>query len=287
MNKKLLTIVGVSGALLFGSVYSISANTSGYDMYKDALKKTHELESTTMEMQFQLEDNGVNLLSSSTQMKTHNETNLMNGTTTTSNGKEASTVEMFRQDGKWFVKDGQKLYQMGPSERKHGHGHMGERSQELREDVEKLVDVLTKNLQQKMVVKEEQNGSKTVELELSKSEIPLAANIVSSLMLKHAAMMNDYKSETTSEFKHITPTLPELKEEIVIQEVEIAAQINPNNYIEKQTMTATVNGKDAAGMKHTLTVSFELELSDVNKTVVTPLDLQAEKLEIIEVKHGR
>jgi hypothetical protein len=286
MNKKLLTVVGVSGALLFTSVYSISANTSGYDLYKDALKKTHELESTTMEMQFQLEDNGTSLLSSSTQMKTHNDTNLMSGSTTTSNGKETSSVEMFRQDGNWFVKDGQKLYQMGSSERKHG-GHMGERSQELQEDLEKLVDVLTKNLQQKMVVKEEKNGNKSVELELSKSEIPLAANIVSSLMLKHAAMMNDYKSETTSEFKHITPTLPELKEEIIIQEVEIAAEINPNNYVEKQTMTATVSGKDAAGVKHALTVSFELELSDVNKTVVTPLDLDAEKLEVIEVKHGK
>jgi len=29
---------------MLGSVYSISANTSGYDLYKEALKKTHSAE---------------------------------------------------------------------------------------------------------------------------------------------------------------------------------------------------------------------------------------------------
>jgi hypothetical protein len=285
MNKKLLTVIGVSGALMFGSVYSISANTSGYDMYKDALKKTHELGSTTMDLQFQLEDNGKILMTSNTQVKTDSESNVMNGTTTMSNGTETSNMQMFRQDGEWYMKAEDKMYKMESSGKQHPK--MGERSQELQEDLEKLVDVLTKNLQQKIIVKDEKNGNKELELKLSKSEIPLAANIVSSLMVKHAAMMNDYKQDESSEFHHIKPTLPELKDEIVIQGVEISADIHPDNYVEKQTVTAMVSGKDAAGVAHSLTVSFEIELSDVNKTIVTPLDLTNEKLEIIEVKHGR
>ena len=48
MNKKLLAAIGISGTLMLGSVYSISANTSGYDLYKDALKKTHTAESATL-----------------------------------------------------------------------------------------------------------------------------------------------------------------------------------------------------------------------------------------------
>jgi hypothetical protein len=285
MNKKLLTVIGVSGALLFGSVYSISANTSGYDMYKDALKKTHELDSTTMDLQFQLDDNGKSLMTSNTKVKTNSDTNLMNGSSTMSNGTETSNMQMFRQDGEWYVKAEEKLYKMESSGKQHPK--MGERSQELQEDLEKLVDVLTKNLQQKIIVKDEKDGNKEVELKLSKSEIPLAANMVSSLMVKHAAMMNDYKQEETSDFKHIKPTLPELKDEIVIQGIEISADIHPDNYVEKQTVSATVSGKDAKGAAHSLTVSFEIELSNVNKTEVTPLDLTNEKLEIIEVKHGR
>jgi hypothetical protein len=285
MNKKLLTVIGVSGALLFGSVYSISANTSGYDMYKDALKKTHELGSTTMDLQFQLDDNGKSLMTSNTQVKTDSDANLMNGSTTMSNGTETSNMQMFRQDDQWYVKAEEKLYKMESSGKQHPK--LGERSQELQEDLEKLVDVLTKNLQQKIIVKNEKDGNKEVELKLSKSEIPLAANMVSSLMVKHAAMMNDYKQEEPSDFKHIKPTLPELKDEIVIQGIEISADIHPDNYVEKQTVSATVSGKDAKGAAHTLTISFEIELSNVNKTEVTPLDLTNEKLEIIEVKHGR
>jgi hypothetical protein len=285
MNKKLLTVIGVSGALMFGSVYSISANTSGYDMYKDAIKKTHELGSTTIDLQFQLEDNGKNLMTSNTQVKTDSDANLMNGSTTMSNGSETSSMQLFRQDGGWYVKAEEKLYKMESSGKQHAK--MGEHSQELHEDLEKLVDVLTKNLQQKIIVKEEKNGNKEVELKLSKSEIPLAANVVSSLMVKHAAMMNDYKQDESSEFHHIKPTVPELKDEIVIQRIEISADIHPDNYVEKQTVTATVSGKDAAGVAHSLTVNFEIELSNVNKTEVTPLDLTNEKLKIIEVKHGR
>jgi hypothetical protein len=284
MNKKLLTVIGVSSVLMFGSVYSISANSSGYDLYKDALKKTHELGSTTMDLQFQLEDNGKSLMTSSTQFKTNSVSNLMNGTTTMSSGTKSSSMQMYRQDGEWYVKAEEKIYKMESSGRQHPK--MGERSQELQEDLEKLVDVLTKNLQQKIIVKDGKNGNKKIELELSKSEIPLAANVVSSLMVKHAAMMNDYKQEDSSDFHHIKPTLPELKDEIVIQGVDISADIHPDNYVEKQTVTATVSGKDAAGAAHSLTVSFEIELSNVNKTKVTPLDLTNEKQEIIEVKHS-
>jgi hypothetical protein len=285
MNKKLLTVIGVSSALMFGSVYSISANTSGYDLYKDALKKTHVLSSTTMDLQFKLEDNGKSLMTSNTQVKTDRDANIMNGSTKMSNGSETSSMQMFRQDGEWYVKAEEKLYKMESSEKQHPK--MGSRSKELQEDLEKLVDILTKNLQQKIIVKDERNGNKEVELKLSKSEIPLAANVVSSLMVKHAAMMNDYKQEETSNFHHIKPTLPELKDEIVIQGIEISADIHPDNYVEKQTVAATVSGKDAAGVAHSLTVEFEIELSNVNKTEVTPLDLTNEKLEIMEVKHGR
>lgn len=285
MNKKLIGVIGISGALMFGSVYSISANTSGYELYKDALKKTHELQSTTMAIEFQLEDNGKDLLTSNTHIKTNSDTEVMNGITTMSNGKETTKMEMFRQDGQWFVQQAgeSKLYKMESSKRKHPN--IGERSQDLQEDLEKLVDVLTKNLQQKIVVSETEKGNKAIKLELSKSEIPLAANVVSSLMVKHAAMMNDYEETNTSDFKHIKPSLPELKEEIRIQAVEISADIHPDNYVETQLVKASISGKDASGVQHTLEMKFEIELSNVNETSVQPLDISNK--EIIEVKHGR
>jgi hypothetical protein len=281
MNKKLIAIMGVSGALMFGSVYTISAHTSGYEMYKDALKKTHDLKSSTLEFQMQLEDNGKDLLTSSTFMKTNSETELMSGSTTMSNGKESSGIEMFRQDGHFYVKDGQQLYRMSSSRKS---AHLSENSQELQKDLEKLVDVLTKNLQQKIVVKDEANGYQKLELDLDKSEIPLAANIVSSLMIKHAVMMNDRQEAADSDFHHIKPELPALKKEIVIEDVKISADIHPNNYVEKQTVTASVSGTDANGKAHNLTLSFEIELSDVNKTVVEAVDISNQ--EIKEVKHG-
>lgn len=284
MNKKILAVIGISGAVMLGSVYSISANTSGYDLYKDALKKTHLLESTTMDIGMELLDNSKTIYSADTTIMTNRLEKTMEGSSSVSNGETTAFYEMYRQDGQFLVKKNSEntVYSMKSKDRVHGS--QSDRM-ELQEDLEKLVDVLTKDLQQKMVVNDSTDGSKEVILNLSDTEIPIAANVVTSLMLKHAAMMNDRTEDMNSSFHDVKVELPELKEDIVIKSAEVKAKINSQNYVEAQDVTVLVTGKDAQGKIHQVSFAVSLDLTNANNTKVETLDLT--NLTIEEVDHGR
>jgi hypothetical protein len=284
MNMKILAMVGISGAVMLGSVYSISANTSGYDLYKDALKKTHQLESTTMKISMDLLDNSKEIYTADTTIKTDRLAKTMAGSSTFSNGETAGSYEMYRQDGQFLVKKDSenKVYSMKSDGRVHGS--KSDRM-ELQEDMEKLVDVLTKDLQQKVVVNDSKNGSKEVVLSLSDTEIPIAANVVTSLMLKHAAMMNDRTEEMDSSFHDVKVKLPELKEDIVIKSAEVKAKISSQAFVEAQDVKIVVTGKDEQGQTHQVSFAVSLDVTNANKTKVGSLDLT--NLTIEEVTHGK
>ncbi|MBT2659782.1 hypothetical protein [Bacillus sp. ISL-45] len=284
MNMKALAVIGISGAVMLGSVYSISANTSGYELYKDALKKTHQLESTTTEFSMDLMENSKEIYSSDTTLMTNRLGKTMEGRTTVSNGETARSYEMYRQDGQFLVKkdNENKVYSMTSNGRVHG---TGSDRLELKEDLEKLVDVLTKDLQQKMIVKDGKSGSKEVILNLSESEIPMAANVVTSLMLKHAAMMNDRTEFMESSFHDVKMKFPELKEDIVIKSADVKARISTQNFVDAQDVKVLVTGKDEQGKVHQVSLAISLDLKNVNSTKVGTLDLT--NLTIEEVKHGK
>ncbi|MCM3663123.1 hypothetical protein M3204_01820 [Mesobacillus subterraneus] len=284
MNMKILAVIGISGTVMLGSVYSISANTSGYDLYKDALKKTHQLESTTMEISMDLLDNSKEVYSADTTIKTNRLDKTMAGSSTFSNGETTGSYEMYRQDGQFLVKKDRenKVYSMKSDGRVHGS--KSDRM-ELQEDMEKLVDVLTKDLQQKVVVNDSKDGSKEVVLSLSETEIPIAANVVTSMMLKHAAMMNDRTEDMDSSFHDVKFKLPELKEDIVIKSAEVKAAISAQAFVEAQDVKIIVTGKDEQGKTHQVSFAVSLDVTNVNNTKVGPLDLT--NLTIEEVSHGK
>lgn len=281
MNKKLLAVIGISGTLMLGSVYSISANTSGYDLYKEALKKTHTADSATLNFNLKIEDNKKSILSSESIFKSDTVKQLNSISTRLANESEVSNMNMYKQDGNWFVmKDGlDTVYKMDTSKNPH-HSNTAE----LKDDVENLIDVMTKNLQQQITVAEKKNGNHMIELDLTGKEIPLSANALSTLMIKHAVMIQD-NSETESSDFHIKAQLPELDHNITVKQVKLTAQVNKENYIEQQTVKVIVTGKDKQDISHELVLNVDLSASDYNSTTVTPFEIPAEK--IVEFNHGR
>jgi hypothetical protein len=281
MNKKLLAVIGVSGTLLLGSVYSISANTSGYDLYKSALKQTHTADSATVSMKLNVEDNQKSIISAESIFESDsvNEVNAIS--TRLSNETETSNMNMYNQDGNWFVmKDGlDTVYKMETSNSPH-HSNTAE----LQDDVENLIDVMTKNLQQQITVAEEKNGNHLVELDLTGKEIPLTANALSTLMIKHAVMFQENNDQESSEF-HINATIPELDHDITVKQIKVTAQVNKKNYVEEQTIKAVVTGKDQQGQSHELVLNMNIDVTDYNQTTVTPVDIPADK--VIEFDHGQ
>jgi hypothetical protein len=281
MNKKLLAVIGISGTLMLGSVYSISANTSGYDLYKEALKKTHSAESATLNFNLKIEDNKKSILTSQSIFKSDSVNQLNSLSTRLANESEVSNMDMYKQDGNWYVmKDGlDTVYKMDTSNNPHHRN-----TAELKDDVENLIDVMTKNLQQQITVAEKKDGNHVIELDLTGKEIPLSANALSTLMIKHAVMLQD-NNETKSSNFHINAKLPELDHEITVKQVKLTAQANKENYIEQQTVKVIVTGKDKQDTSHELVLNINLNASDYNQTTVTPVEIPADK--VVEFKHGR
>jgi hypothetical protein len=281
MNKKILAVIGVSGMLMLGSVYSISANTSGYELYKTALKKTHTANSATMEVKLSITDNQTAIFSADSIFKSDSVNQVNALTTTLANESETNTMNMYKQEGNWFVmKDGvDSIYKMEISKTPHHKN-----TAELKDDLENLIDVMTKNLQQKITVDATQNGNHSIEFDLTGKEIPLTANALSTLMIKHAVMIQDNKENDSTDF-HIQATMPELDHDIAFKQVKLTAQVNKENYIEKQVIKAVVTGKDQQGKSHELVLTIDMSVTDYNQTSVTPIDIPAEKVILFE--HGK
>lgn len=280
MNKKLLAIIGISGTLMLGSVYSISANTSGYDLYKEALKKTHSADSATLNFNLTLEDNKKSILSSESIFKSDSVNQVNSISTRLANESEVSMMNMYMQDGNWFVmKDGlDTVYKMDTSNNPH-HSNTAE----LKDDVENLIDVMTKNLQQQITVAEKKDGTHIIELDLTGKEIPLTANALSTLMIKHAVMIQDNNDNESSDF-HIKAKVPELDHDITVKQVKLSAQVNKENYIEQQNVKVVVTGKDKQGTIHELVLGMDLNATDYNQTTVTHVEIPTDK--VVEFDHG-
>jgi hypothetical protein len=287
MKKKMIAALGISGALLISSVYSISANTSGYEMYKEALKNTHQLDSTTMNMSLVLDENSKEIYRMNSIVKTNRLEDSLELEGSVSNGVEEMTYEMAKQDGEYFVRkaDENQVYVMEANSSPHGVGLDSDESQELRDDLENLIDLLTKNYQQKMTVEGKEDGTQLIGLELSSSELPIAMNAVTSLMYKHAIMLDGRADDTESSFHSVKPEMPKLKKDILIEDIEITAKLSGENYVEEQFVSATLSGKDASGTSKKLEISFNLDLSNANETVVSPMDVTG--LELVEFQHGQ
>ncbi|MEH7156255.1 hypothetical protein [Neobacillus drentensis] len=281
MNKKLLTGIGISGVMMLGSVYSISANTSGYDLYKSALKETHTADSATMSMKLNLVDNNKSFFSANSLLKMDVKNQLSSISTQLANESEKSNMNMYKQDGNWFVeKDGtETIYKMKMSSPHHKN------TAELQDDVENLIDVITKNLQQQITVSENKNGRHTIELDLTGKEIPLTANALSTLMIKHSVMLQDNTEQINSSF-HIKPTMPELDHEITFKQIMLEADVNKENYIEEQTVKAVVTGKDKQGKIHELSFNIKMNVSDYNQTTVKPVVIPGNNVKELDLNHG-
>jgi hypothetical protein len=281
MNRKLLAAIGISGTLMLGSVYSISANTSGYDLYKEALKKTHSADSATVNINLTLEDNKKSILSSESIFKSDSVNQVNSISTRLANESEVSMMNMYKQDRNWFVmKDGlDTVYKMDTSNNPHHRN-----TAELKDDVENLIDVMTKNLQQQITVDEMKNGNHEIKLDLSGKEIPLTAYALSTLMIKHAVMIQDNNDTESSDF-HIKAKVPELDHDITVKQVKLSAQVNKENYIEQQKVKVVVTGKDKQGTIHELVLSMDLNASDYNQTTVTPVEIPTDK--VVEFDHGK
>lgn len=140
-------------------------------------------------------------------------------------------------------------------------------------EVEKIIDAVVGNLQNLVLVENADHGGYIYKGNLNASQVPALVNAVSSYFIK-----NNYNNER----KYNKATyLPELSSDLYIQSVSGEVQENADGLITKVNGELLLSGKDVDGVSHTIEATLDLEIKDINATVVETPDLSNAIVETI------
>ncbi|MFJ7724784.1 hypothetical protein ACIQXV_01345 [Neobacillus sp. NPDC097160] len=294
MNKKVLAAAGISGLLMAGGVLSASASTSGYDLFKTAVKKTHTIDSFAAHTTASLTDNGKEIY----QVDSLNTLNVKdesgNSTVSVTNGGTTTKVDYFSKadqtvvksskDDNYYVKQ-ETEHKKASNEKEHNDENL---SPQMQKDVEAIFDAVTKNYQDKITTKDGGNGQTELQLDLSKNQIPAVGQAVVSFFLKNIDQQKDMheKAEFGSlQFADLKPQLPQLKNNINVSRVVLNGVVDKSEYLVGQEATIYVSGDDVNGTHHDLVLKLANKFDQLNQAKVTGVDLTGKKVVTVQEKH--
>jgi hypothetical protein len=245
-------MLGVSGM-------SALADSSGYDAYQAALSKTKAEASMTAAAEMTVTDNGTKVVSATGSMKLNHELQAMSATATVNGGGAAAhSVQMFRQDGKLILKNGDdEVYRVMEQAAIPAWQHNGAAHPTPPKALEPVINALIGNVRELATVQSAADGSKLASLHLSGSQVPPIANVLGSLAAAKAAATG----------------VPKLTDDVKVEQILLDATINPDNIIKQQTAEIDMSGTDSSGVRHALVIRLRLDLSGFNQTVPERIDL--------------
>lgn len=141
-------------------------------------------------------------------------------------------------------------------------------------EIEKIVDAVVGNLQDLVFVENADNGAYNYSGNLNASQVPALVNAVSSYVIK-----NNYNSER----KYNKATyLPELSSDITIQSISGQVKENQDGLITNVNAELVLTGKDVDGASHNIVATVDVEINDINSTVVETPDTSNAIVETID-----
>jgi len=132
-------------------------------------------------------------------------------------------------------------------------------------EVEKIVDAVVGSLQDLVLIENADHGGYIYKGTLNASQVPTLVNAVSSYAIK-----NSYNSERR--YNNAT-YLPELTSDITIESVSGQVQENADGLITQINGELLLSGKDVNGVSHTIEAKMDIEIKDINATVVETPDV--------------
>lgn len=292
-NRKLMMAglgVGISSIVLLTSAYTVMADTSsGYELYKSAVKQTKATKNVTADIDVSLTDNGKELLAVDATMKNES-ASLGSGNVTIRANGSTNAIQFFRQEQQVVVKaaDSDIYNVMKPDDQMRRKWEHHENQGDSNPEAERIIDALMTNLQNDIQVGETADGGKEVSLKLSQNEISPVIQALGSVLVQNAAKHHEYAGGDQNDrhapifANEIKPNLPKLTQDIVVKQVEAKAEINKENFVDEQTVKVTIAGKDANGDAHELVLAVQADLSDFARTVADKVDLTGKKVEIVK-----
>ena len=279
MQRKKRTFFALSFALvallIATTAFADIANKSGYDQFKDSIKRTAEicstqLDSFTAEYSMVLKDNGRVLLSENSVNK-YDMVNNITETITNSqrlNGRSFSyysysdkNTEIRRPD------DSEEYYVTTYLEEKEPLQIDNPFTEDEAKDVERIIDALVGGLRDHVQVEEFADGSKEFYGSLNEVQIPALINAITSFQVKQEF---SYGRQNDLGFR--------LTQDIFVKGISGSASFNSDGLMESILGTVTISGKDAEGNTHELTLDLLIRIFDVNSTEIEKPDLTGKKV---------
>jgi hypothetical protein len=293
MKKKVLAAVGISGLLMVGGVVSASASSSGYDLFKTAVKKTHNVSSFTAHVQASLEDNGKEVYKVDSLNLVNLKDDASQSTVNIDNGGTSTNVDFYSKDNQSVVKSSKDVnyYVKQETERKSeskNEKQKEELSPAMQKDVEAIFDALTKNYQNNITTNDLGNGKTEIQLDLSKNQIPAVGQAVVSFFLKNIDQQKEQMDSNefgSLQFSDLKPQLPQLKNNISVSSVVLKGQVDKDQYLVGQEAILSVSGVDVNGVHHDLVLHLTSSLDKLNQSTITNLDLNGKTVVNVKDDH--
>ncbi|RDW22315.1 hypothetical protein CWR48_01000 [Oceanobacillus arenosus] len=293
MNFKVLSAVGISGLLMAGGVMTatVSASSSGYDLFKTSVTNMQHLDSFTANVQASLSDNGNEIyqISSVSQMDLKGDQS--RSSVSINNGSASKKLELYSNDHQDIFKSNvdEKYYVEQDSGEEHAEVEGEEKEQispQMQKDIEGIFDSLTKNYQDSIDTKKLANGNTELQLSLSKNEIPAVGQASISFLLKNMDQQGqDLESDDFGgalKLDELIPELPQLTSNIMVSKIDLFGEVNTDQYLVGQKADIYVTGKDVNGTSHELVLHLTNKLDNIDSTNVSGIDLSGEK--VVNVK---
>ncbi|PKM78346.1 MAG: hypothetical protein CVU90_02260 [Firmicutes bacterium HGW-Firmicutes-15] len=294
MKKKPIMIVlslvlGIT--MLSTTAFASISSSSGYEVYKAALKNLPQADSMTAQATVSLSDNGSVILNADGTVKMDSATHAMSGLSTINAGDKTQTNEVYCQNDQTIMKNGDSdVYNVMAM--KAGKTPLDKNldnrpaHEAVAKDVENIVDLLASNFDSNISLDNQADGSKVVSLNLAGSQITPLENAVASLIVKNAAREGERGLKAGSSMGNIDSiiktSMPQLVDAISLNSVDMVVNIDAQGQITKQTASLKITGNDASGQTHEIVINVDMNLSGINSTTPDTVDLTGKQVNNIQ-----
>lgn len=299
ITKKVMlygTAIALSGAVMVASGLSARASgQEGYQVWKSAVKQTHQLESATVNGSVKLLDNNRPVLSAAFGAKGSHAAEAASGTLSVEQGGTVQAASFYHQEGQSVLKfDGDDTYYVIDGKEQGGKRGMHHGSDPaMQGHMENLMDAIAGKYKSYLELTEGPDQSKVVTLSLDDDEIPVLLNAAGALLLEKGlsgerGAVHGAEGDATHPFHDKLRIIkPDIGTDVHIEQIEMKTVIGADNYIRQQNLVIAATSKDAQGQEHTWTFETAMGLSGVNQTTADTVSLDGRTVETIEVGPGR
>jgi hypothetical protein len=293
MKKKpimivLSLVIGVT--MLSATAFASISSSSGYEVYKAALKNLPQADSLTTQASVSISDNGNVILSADGIVKMDRSNLTMSSTSTINAGSKIESNEVYHQKDQTIIKNGDSdVYNVMTMKARQAtldkNMDRNPAHEAVAKDVENIIDLLASNFDSNISLDNQADGTKVVRLSLSDSQISPLQNAIASLIVKNAAREAERGSKAGSigNIDNILKTsMPQLIDAISLKSVDVMANIDAQGQITKQTANLKITGQDASGQAHELVINVVVNLSGINGTTPDTVDLTEKKVNPIQ-----